>query len=177
MYSSDRRRIGNARRFIQYFQNRAKHVRRRFLRVEDVNDIDRWSRLCFPILFIIFNASYWPYYIVRPQTFPWNKRKKRKGRETIDVIRLIDENWLTSLVFSPGSEKWLSSTFSVSSQIITTKNTDEARSYLHVHSSDSIRFFIEQFVSIRKIFFSFIIGQWTIFDLSKINSLFLSFNQ
>ncbi|CAF4468028.1 unnamed protein product, partial [Adineta steineri] len=35
---------------------------------EDVKDVDRWSRVCFPVLFLLFNAAYWPYYIVRPQT-------------------------------------------------------------------------------------------------------------
>lgn len=36
--------------------------------VEDVHDIDRWSRLCFPVLFFLFNVLYWSYFKVRPQT-------------------------------------------------------------------------------------------------------------
>ena len=36
--------------------------------VRDVNQIDRWSRLLFTLFFILFNISYWTYYIIRPQT-------------------------------------------------------------------------------------------------------------
>lgn len=58
-----------SRRFINYIQTRAISIRQSFSDIHDVNDIDRWSRLCFPILFILFNASYWAYYLVLPQTF------------------------------------------------------------------------------------------------------------
>ncbi|CAF0952152.1 unnamed protein product [Rotaria sp. Silwood1] len=56
------------RRFLNYLQTRTINLRHSILHIQDVNDIDRWSRLCFPILFILFNALYWPYYTVRPQT-------------------------------------------------------------------------------------------------------------
>jgi gamma-aminobutyric acid receptor subunit beta len=57
------------RRLLNYLRNRATHIHHSIADLYDVNDIDRWSRLCFPVLFLLFNASYWPYYIVRPQTF------------------------------------------------------------------------------------------------------------
>ena len=62
------RRPRASRRLLTYLQSRARHVRREVLHVADVNDIDRWSRACFPILFLLFNAAYWPYYIIRPRT-------------------------------------------------------------------------------------------------------------
>jgi gamma-aminobutyric acid receptor subunit beta len=57
-----------SRRLLNYLRNRTTHIRHSIEDLRDVNDIDRWSRLCFPVLFLLFNASYWPYYIVRPQT-------------------------------------------------------------------------------------------------------------
>jgi gamma-aminobutyric acid receptor subunit beta len=63
-----RSRPRRSRRLISYLQTRATNIRHSIADLNDVNEIDRWSRLCFPILFILFNASYWPYYIVRPQT-------------------------------------------------------------------------------------------------------------
>jgi gamma-aminobutyric acid receptor subunit beta len=56
------------RRLLNYLRTRATNVHCPLLHVHDVNNIDKWSRLCFPILFLLFNAAYWPYYIVRPQT-------------------------------------------------------------------------------------------------------------
>ncbi|CAF0842138.1 unnamed protein product [Adineta steineri] len=56
------------RRFLNYLRTRTRNFRHSILHVEDVNDVDRWSRVCFPVLFLLFNAAYWPYYIVRPQT-------------------------------------------------------------------------------------------------------------
>ncbi len=58
-----------SRRLLNYLRTRATNFRRSIPHVQDVNDIDRWPRLCFPILFILFNAAYWPYYIARPQKF------------------------------------------------------------------------------------------------------------
>jgi hypothetical protein len=64
-----RSRPRQTRRVLNYLRTSAINLRRSIPHVEDVNDIDRWSRLCFPILFILFNAAYWPYYIVRSETF------------------------------------------------------------------------------------------------------------
>ncbi|CAF0784992.1 unnamed protein product [Adineta steineri] len=55
-------------RLLNHLRTRALNIRQHIPRLQDVNDIDKWSRLCFPILFILFNAAYWPYYIARPQT-------------------------------------------------------------------------------------------------------------
>jgi len=32
--------------------------------VKDVNNIDKYSRLVFPLLFVIFNVWYWSYYTI-----------------------------------------------------------------------------------------------------------------
>lgn len=57
-----------SRRLMSYFRSRASTIRHSLTDVKDVNEIDRWSRLCFPILFLVFNASYWPYYMIRSET-------------------------------------------------------------------------------------------------------------
>jgi hypothetical protein len=35
---------------------------------DDINNIDKYSRLCFPILFIIFNLFYWIVYYLQINT-------------------------------------------------------------------------------------------------------------
>lgn len=57
-----------SRRLMNYLRSRASTIRHSLTDVKDVNEIDRWSRLCFPILFLVFNASYWPYYMIRSET-------------------------------------------------------------------------------------------------------------
>lgn len=45
-------------------RERAKEIKGRIPEVKDVNNIDKYSRLMFPLLFILFNAWYWVYYSV-----------------------------------------------------------------------------------------------------------------
>ncbi|XP_067949021.1 gamma-aminobutyric acid receptor subunit beta-like [Watersipora subatra] len=46
------------------FKQRAKEIKGRIPQVKDVNNIDKYSRLMFPLLFVVFNAWYWVYYSV-----------------------------------------------------------------------------------------------------------------
>lgn len=71
LYSSPVNRNARQKRIHRLFtsiRTRASNIRQHIPQVNDVNEIDKWSRLCFPILFLLFNASYWPYYIARPQS-------------------------------------------------------------------------------------------------------------
>ena len=71
LYASPLHRNVRQRRFhrlVSHLRTRATNIRRHIPQVNDVNDIDKWSRVCFPVLFILFNATYWPYYISRPQS-------------------------------------------------------------------------------------------------------------
>lgn len=45
-------------------RQRAKDFKNKMPQVKDVNNIDKYSRLMFPLLFIIFNGWYWVYYSV-----------------------------------------------------------------------------------------------------------------
>lgn len=36
----------------------------RFLSIKDVNSIDRFSRLLFPLLFLVVNVVYWGFYLL-----------------------------------------------------------------------------------------------------------------
>lgn len=46
-------------------KQRAKSIKVKLPTVRDVNIIDRYSRLMFPLLFIIFNISYWAFYLLQ----------------------------------------------------------------------------------------------------------------
>ena len=61
---SRQRRIN---RLLNHWRTQAINIRQHIRHLQDVNDIDRWSRLCFPIFFIAFNTIYWLYYIAGPQ--------------------------------------------------------------------------------------------------------------
>ena len=64
-----RPRQRRVRQFLNYLRTHTRSIRHRLPHIRDVNDIDKWSRLLFPLLFMLFNAAYWPYYMARPQEF------------------------------------------------------------------------------------------------------------
>ncbi len=39
-------------------------VRARLPKIQDVNVIDKYSRLVFPVSFLLFNVAYWSFYVV-----------------------------------------------------------------------------------------------------------------
>lgn len=55
------------RRVWVNIRQRAKDIKSKMPQVKDVNNIDKYSRLMFPLLFVIFNAWYWVYYSVLSQ--------------------------------------------------------------------------------------------------------------
>ena len=55
------------RRVWVNIRQRAKDIKSKMPQVKDVNNIDKYSRLMFPLLFLIFNAWYWVYYSVLSQ--------------------------------------------------------------------------------------------------------------
>lgn len=52
------------RRVWVNIRQKAKDIKSKIPQVKDVNNIDKYSRLMFPLLFVIFNAWYWVYYSV-----------------------------------------------------------------------------------------------------------------
>ena len=53
------------RRVISSIKRKAKEFREKIPSVKDVNKIDKYSRLVFPSLFIVFNLSYWFFYMTQ----------------------------------------------------------------------------------------------------------------
>uniref|UniRef100_A0A1I8I5U8 Gamma-aminobutyric acid receptor subunit beta n=1 Tax=Macrostomum lignano TaxID=282301 RepID=A0A1I8I5U8_9PLAT len=48
----------------QQLRQRALQIRARMPRIKDVNKIDKYSRLAFPSLFVLFNLCYWCFYLL-----------------------------------------------------------------------------------------------------------------
>uniref|UniRef100_A0A1I8IKY9 Gamma-aminobutyric acid receptor subunit beta-like n=3 Tax=Macrostomum lignano TaxID=282301 RepID=A0A1I8IKY9_9PLAT len=51
-------------RLMSNIRQRAKHIRNQIPRIKDVNKIDKYSRLAFPSLFVLFNLCYWCFYLL-----------------------------------------------------------------------------------------------------------------
>ncbi|BFZ24204.1 hypothetical protein BsWGS_27243 [Bradybaena similaris] len=52
------------RRLLSQFRQKAKSIKVKIPRVQDVNTIDKYARLMFPLLFVMFNSSYWAVYLL-----------------------------------------------------------------------------------------------------------------
>ncbi|KAK3593560.1 hypothetical protein CHS0354_018647 [Potamilus streckersoni] len=52
------------RKVISQLKEKAKSLKPKLPILRDVNIIDKYSRLVFPLLFIIFNITYWGFYLV-----------------------------------------------------------------------------------------------------------------
>ena len=53
------------KRMLTSIKKKAKELRQKIPSVRDVNKIDKYSRLVFPSLFVVFNACYWCFYILQ----------------------------------------------------------------------------------------------------------------
>lgn len=52
-------------RTFDHVKRKACHWRERLPRIEDVNKIDQYSRIVFPLLFVVFNLCYWCFYALQ----------------------------------------------------------------------------------------------------------------
>lgn len=52
------------KRYYTTVKQKVKKLRVKLPRVKDVNNIDRYSRLLFPLLFLLFNVCYWGFYLL-----------------------------------------------------------------------------------------------------------------
>jgi hypothetical protein len=46
-------------------QFKAKEIKKILPNIQDINIIDKYSRLLFPILFLVFNLFYWCFYFIQ----------------------------------------------------------------------------------------------------------------
>ncbi len=53
------------KRVLTNLKQKAKSLKQKIPAVKDVNKIDKYSRLVFPSLFIVFNACYWCFYLLQ----------------------------------------------------------------------------------------------------------------
>ena len=53
------------KRVLTNLKKKAKFIKDKIPSVKDVNKIDKYSRLVFPSLFIVFNACYWCFYLLQ----------------------------------------------------------------------------------------------------------------
>ena len=62
-----RRNISNVqrRKILSTVKQKAKNLKPKLPTVSDVNVIDKYARLLFPLLFVVFNISYWGYYLIK----------------------------------------------------------------------------------------------------------------
>ena len=63
-----KRRNGNLvpkRKLLSTVRQTAKILKPKLPIVRDVNVIDKYARLLFPLLFIMFNITYWGYYLIK----------------------------------------------------------------------------------------------------------------
>ncbi|OWF41283.1 gamma-aminobutyric acid receptor subunit beta-like [Mizuhopecten yessoensis] len=56
--------VNKKKKYYTSVKQRAKKFKVRLPRVKDVNNIDRYSRLLFPLLFLLFNVCYWGFYLL-----------------------------------------------------------------------------------------------------------------
>ena len=57
--------IQKRKRVLTTLKKKAKEIKSKIPTVKDVNKIDKYSRLVFPSLFIVFNACYWCFYLLQ----------------------------------------------------------------------------------------------------------------
>jgi len=50
--------------FLKSVKRRASQIQMALPKVEDVSTIDKYSRLVFPLLFVLFNIAYWGFYLI-----------------------------------------------------------------------------------------------------------------
>ena len=63
-----RRNVSSAQRkkkVLNSIKRKAKEIRQKIPSVKDVNKIDKYSRLVFPSLFVVFNVCYWCFYLLQ----------------------------------------------------------------------------------------------------------------